>query len=281
MKTRYVKVCNQLILDETLKPSSKRIYIALLASQKNGHVHRTYADLAKQSGCSARTVSQAVAELARQGYITMTAAFRFSETAQAVLRDTNQYSIVSISDDRGFTLVPCKLLKMPLTHSAFLLAVYLLKLIGSGKRAYPSLRYCQRQLNMARATICAAIRQLASCKVLVYLRCLKSNRAYACSTYILTLWGDAVGFTAAAIPTSPAPAAAASEVKGGSIFAEHPVNTKITGELLAEKEDLKYSIRKIFFRRTGNLDCLCPSWMDTIRRSIANLKTHLRKHLLF
>lgn len=246
MKTRFVKMSNALILDSSLKPSRKRVYQALLANQRDGQVRRTYAELAACSGCSVGTVRQAVADLAAAGYIGITKTYRFSEAAEQLLKDTCIYRIHPQDFSLGFAMVPCKLLKQHITHAAYLVALYLLKLIGTGRRAWPSLRRgFEQALGLSRTTVCDAVRQLMSCKILVRLRCLTASRAYSMSSYYLTLWGEetaAVGTndSCSAMICKGCPNAgelSASSDRGGSVFDKHPLSTKITWSSMLRKRE--------------------------------------------
>lgn len=249
MKTRYVKVSNAIILDKALRPSSKRVYIALLScQQKDRTVHKTYAELASLSGCSAGTVRTALAELTQGGHIFTDRKYRLSEGMQAVVRDTNVYTLINTDCSSGYTLVPCKLLKLHITHAAFLVALYILKLVGMGKRAWPSLRKgFQKQLALSRTTICAAIRQLIQCNALVRLRCLKTNRCYSCSTFIMLLWGESAPAQKASSFSPETPEK--PPVDCGSIFVKLPVINKITQWFhYTEKTAFNY-LRKISLKQ--------------------------------
>lgn len=233
MKTRFGKVVDALILDQCIRPSSKRVYLGLLRCQNKGSVRRTYFELSKLCGCSEGTVRKAVAELSGAGYITIEKKFWYCEEKKVLLRDTNVYHIVPHNDRDGYTLVPFKLLDLKITNSAFLVAMYLMKLIGMKKRAWPSLRKgFQKALGLSRTTICAAIQQLVSCGALLYMHCMKKNRAFSCNTYMILLWGEKQS-----TPVSVETEQTATPDKGGSIFNRHPVSTKITGVSILRRSE--------------------------------------------
>lgn len=253
MKTRYVKIPNAIILDRDLRPSSKRVYVALLSCRRNDStVHKTYAELASLSGCSTGTVCSALTELTQRGYVFTDRKYRPSKGLGTVVRDTNVYTLNHADCSCSYTLIPCKLLKLHITHAAFLVALYVLKLMGMGKRAWASLRKgFQKELALSRTTICAAIRQLIQCNALVRLRCLKANRSYSCSTFIMLLWGESVQTQECLSfrPETPDE----SMVDGGSFFEKHPIINQITGwTYYAEKIRFCY-LRKIFLKQECGL----------------------------
>ncbi|HIT33127.1 MAG TPA: hypothetical protein IAC31_00680 [Candidatus Faecousia intestinigallinarum] len=219
MKTRYVKLENRAILDPSLRPSTLRVYAALRSCAREGRVRSTYLALSRTSRCAVGTVRRAVQLLEQQGYLATEKQYWRPDGAEEVWRDTNVYLLKPQDFSQGYTLVPCKLLALPITHAAFSVGVYLLKLAGCGQRAWPSLRRgFQRQLGLSRTTVCTALRQLTAYRAFLRLPCRKKNRACTMSSYIPLLWGEEK------TPALP--------LEGGSVFDKPPVKHKITSGFL-------------------------------------------------
>ena len=247
-KTQYVCMSNAIILDRRLKPSAVRVMSALLRFRRsNGTASVTLERLAATANCSVHTVQSAVRSLADNSYLTVEANYR--RVGLDALRTTNIYHITAQDMTKGYTQIPVKLCAAPITHAAYLVGCYLFKLIGVGKRAFPSLRKgFEKSLGLARTTVIAAIRQLVSNGFFYILSCRKANRAMSMNSYCVCAWGESIVPQAEVFPEM-----------GGLIFAKPCIIPKITDRTYQRKKRIIFYIRKTILKLEGQW---CPPWED-------------------
>lgn len=247
-KTQYICMSNRIIMDQRLKPSAVRVMSVLIRFRRpDGTASLALERIASLSSCSVRTVQSSIKSLSEAGYMAVEANYRRSGID--VLRTTNIYHLPAQGLTEGYTQIPVKLCTAPVTHAAFRVACYLLKLIGTGKRAFPSLRKgFEKSLGLARATVIAAIRQLVSNGFFFVLACRKANRARSMNSYCVCAWGESVQQEAVSVSQ-----------KGGLIFAKPCFIPKITRVIYLRKKSDYFCYRKMFLKQEAKL---CLSEVD-------------------
>ena len=151
-------VPNNLITDANLSYTTRRVafVLLLLAGRKGRYVTVSFAVLARLCRCSTTTAQRAVTELCTQGY----------------LLKSNRYHFILAYD---------------LTPAAFVTLLYLYRCAGRKGRAFPSLnRTAKAGLNMAKSTVCMALKALRLLQAVVRHKCVTRNRCHASSSYYLT-----------------------------------------------------------------------------------------------
>ena len=212
----FFRMPNQIITDNALYYSTKRVFAAMLAyCDKQKTVRKSVDELAQRSGCSAKTVQQALDQLTELGYISKIHNWRYSRFFSQPVFDKNTYQICRDKLRGAYTKVPRSLLGAEISHAAFVVAMGVYMLSGAEGRSYGSLNYMAKALDMAKATVCRAMEILRKLQLLVRLFCRKANRALAANSYYPT---DFL-------------------VGGSLIFTKHKVTTKITEGLYYEGND--------------------------------------------
>ena len=218
----YFPMPNCVIVEETLYYSTKRVFSTMLAyCGRHDTVRKSIEELAVLSGCCEATVQQALEQLEALGYIRKIHRWRYSRFFSRPVFDKNAYEINRKKLSGGFTLVPRELLRADVTHSAFVVALYVYMKSGRAGRSWASLRHTAKQLDMSKATVCRALELLRRLQILARLRCRKANRAFACNSFYPTAWvrPGKTGTQARKL----------FAVTGGLIFDKHKVINKITG----------------------------------------------------
>ena len=188
-KNSYVAVPNTIITDPELYPSTKRVYVAMLAyKSRKGTLHKTVSQLAVRSHCSPSAVQQAIAELTSRGLVQRSRRYRYSAVLKRKIYASNTYTLAKRDLSTGYTLIPRSLLTRELTHAAFLVALYLYMTAGRKGRAYPSLQHIADALYLAKSTVCVAIDALRLLQEFYRYHCRKENHAYSCNSYYPTGW---------------------------------------------------------------------------------------------
>lgn len=219
-KQSFAGMANHVITDPQLYPSTKRVFFAMLAyCSRHGTVRKSIKELAVLSHCSPSTVQQALEQLQERGFIHKIRCFRYSHALSRPVYARNAYQIKRGKLTGSYTLVPRELLKLDVTHSAFVAALYIYMKSGRQGRSYASLRTTAEQVYLSKATICRAMEALRHAQALVRLLCIKANRAFSCNSYFPTAW---IRFL----------------VGGGLIFSKHHVKNKITGDLYSEGKEI-------------------------------------------
>ena len=180
-------VPNNLITDTALSYTTKRVafVLLLLAGRKGRYVTVSFAALARLCKCSPTTVQKAVKELCSQGYLLKSNRYHFDEKQNHLIYASNRY--LWLRREGGYTLVSRDILAYDLTPAAFVTLLYLYRCAGRKGRAFPSLRRIAKiGLDMAKSTVCLAIKTLRLLQALVRHKCMTRSRCYASSSYYLT-----------------------------------------------------------------------------------------------
>lgn len=180
-------VPNNLITDASLSYITKRVafVLLLLAGRKGRYVTVSFAALARLCKCSTTTAQKAVKELCTQGYLLKSNRYHFGEKQNHLIYASNRY--LWLRREGGYTLVSRDILTYDLTPAAFVTLLYLYRCAGRKGRAFPSLhRIAKIGLEMAKSTVCLAIKALRLLQALVRHKCVTRNRYYASSSYYLT-----------------------------------------------------------------------------------------------
>ena len=180
-------VPNNLITDTALSYTTKRVALVLLllAGRKDRYVAVTFAALARLCKCSTTTSQKAVKELCTQGYLLKSNRYHFGEKQNHLIYASNRY--LWLRREGGYTLVSRNLLAYDLTPAAFVTLLYLYRCAGRKGRAFPSLRrIAGLGLDMAKSTVCLALKALRLLQAMVRHKCMTRNRCYASSSYYLT-----------------------------------------------------------------------------------------------
>ena len=180
-------VPNNLITDTALSYTTKRVafVLLLLAGRKGRYVTVSFAALAQLCKCSTTTAQKAVKELCAQGYLLKSNRYHFGEKLNHLIYASNRY--FWLRREGGYTLVSRDILAYDLTPAAFVTLLYLYRCAGRKGRAFPSLRrIAEMGLDMAKSTVCLALRALRFLQAVVRHKCMTRNRCYASSSYYLT-----------------------------------------------------------------------------------------------
>lgn len=164
-------VPNNLITDANLSYATRRVafVLLLLAGRKGRYVTVSFAALARLCKYSTTTVQKAVKELCAQGYLLKSNRYRW------------------LRREGGYTLVSRDILAYDLTPAAFVTLLYLYRCAGRKGRAFPSLnRTAKAGLNMAKSTVCMALKALRLLQAVVRHQCVTRHRCHASSSYYLT-----------------------------------------------------------------------------------------------
>ena len=219
-KQSFAGMANHVITDPQLYPSTKRVFFAMLAHcSRHSTVRKSVKELATLSHCSPATVQQALEQLQERGFIHKIRCFRYSQTLSRPVYARNAYQIKRSKLTGSYTLVPRELLKLDVTHSAFVAALYIYMKAGRQGRSYASLRTAAAQVGLSKATVCRAMQVLRQVQALTRLFCVMANKAFSCNSYFPTAWVRPF-------------------VGGGLIFSKHQVSNKITGVLYSEEKEI-------------------------------------------
>lgn len=187
-------VPNELIQDTTVHYTTKAVALTLLflSGRKNKAVKVTVAELAKLSHCSTATVQQAVSELMQGGYLAKRRSYRYSAEQGRLIYDANVY--VWLKRHGGYTLLKRDILDYDLTPAALASLLFLYRCGGRSGRAFPSLRHIagllkdagKNGLDMAKSTVCLALKALRVLQALVRHHCNTRRGCYSSNSYYLT-----------------------------------------------------------------------------------------------
>ena len=180
-------VPNHLITDAALSYTAKRVafVLLLLAGRKGRYVTASFAALAQLCKCSRTTVQKVVKELCAQGYLHKSNRYHFDEQQNRFIYASNRY--LWLRREGGYTLVSREILAYDLTPAAFVTLLYLYRCAGRKGRAFPSLRRIAKAgLDMAKSTVCLALKTLRLLQAVVRYNCVTRRRCHASSSYYLT-----------------------------------------------------------------------------------------------
>ncbi len=180
-------VPNNLIADTALSYTTKRVafILLLLAGRKGRYVTVSFAALARLCKCSPTTAQKAVKELCSQGYLLKSNRYHFGEKQNHLVYASNRY--LWLRREGGYTLVSRDILAYDLTPAAFVALLYLYRCAGRKGRAFPSLRrIAGLDLDMAKSTVCLALKALRLLQAIVRHKCMTRRRCHASSSYYLT-----------------------------------------------------------------------------------------------
>lgn len=217
-KQSYAVMVNHIITDPQLYPSTKRVFFAMLCyCSRHNTLRKSVGELAALSGCSPATVQQALDQLQEFGYIHKIRCFRYSVSFSKPVYARNAYQIKRSKLSGSYTMIPRSLLKLKVSHSAFVAAMYLYMTAGREGRSFASLRTAAKQTYLSKATICRVLKALRAAQAFVRLFCIMANRAHSCNSYYPTDW-------------------VRSHVGGGLNFSKHHVINKITKDSYLEEK---------------------------------------------
>lgn len=188
MKNGYVKVSNALIRDTQMAPSTKRVFIAMMAyCNRQGSLRKTYEELAELSNCSVATVYHAVQDLQERQLLQKVRTYRevYGLPGKGYASNIYKLNREAYAMDH-FTLVPRSLLSKAISHSTFVVALYLFAAAGRDGRAFPSIRKLAKDACLAVSTVVLALTALRKCQEFIRLHCRRKSGSYACNTYLAT-----------------------------------------------------------------------------------------------
>ena len=180
-------VPNNLITDTALSYTTKRVafVLLLLAGRKGRYVTVSFAALARLCKCSTTTAQKAVKELCAQGYLLKSNRYHFGEKQNHLIYASNRY--LWLRREGGYTLASRDLLAYDLTPAAFVTLLYLYRCACRKGRAFPSLRrIAEIGLDMAKSTVCLALKTLRLLQAMVRHKCVTRRRCHSSSSYYLT-----------------------------------------------------------------------------------------------
>lgn len=180
-------VPNNLITDTALSYTTRRVafVLLLLAGRKGRYVTASFAALARLCKCSTTTAQKAVKELCTQGYLLKSNRYHFGEKQHQLIYSSNRY--LWLRREGGYTLVSRDILAYYLTPAAFVTLIYLYRCAGRKGRAFPSLRRITGMgLDMAKSTVCLALKALRLLQAVVRHKCVTRCQCHANNSYFLT-----------------------------------------------------------------------------------------------
>lgn len=129
------------------------------------------------------TVSQAIDELEKAGYLRKFQNYIYSQEHQRNIYTQSTYHIIKpIKED--YTLVPYSWLAYNLTPCYFqVLLTCRMFMIQEEGRSYPSIRKIASLVKIAKSTVCLAIKEIARMGILMVAQCKKENGAYTSNSY--------------------------------------------------------------------------------------------------
>lgn len=179
----YAAIPNRLILDPSLRPTTRRVAFALYAYRNRSNtICRSIKALAKMCHCCRNTVIQALKELEAHHYLKRKHRRHYSAALRRTVYKANQY-ILRVDMSRGYTLIPRCVLRADITHTQF--AVYLLLFAKQGRssHSYPSLRRIAAALWIAKSTVCLAVHVLVCGQYIARNHCRNVLGSYSCNCY--------------------------------------------------------------------------------------------------
>lgn len=240
-------VPNELINDKTMQYTTKKVatVLLMLAGRKNKSITVKFEQLAQLTHYSSTTVQQAIRELINAGYITKSRNYRYSDTMHRLVFTANTYTWHRRIG--GYTLVRKEILDYDLTPSAFANLLFLYRCAGREGRAFPSIRRiagCLKMtqaacLDMAKSTVCIALKALRLMQAVVRRHCKTKKECYSSNSYYLTN----------VVMSNPA----ASADRGSPKSDKHSIINQITGGFKKRKE--KYCVAQ--FGRMNNFEGGC------------------------
>lgn len=187
-------VPNELINDTAVHYTTKAVALALLflSGRKNRSVTVTFGELAKLSHCSVATAQQAIKELIRGGYIIKERSYRYSDEKKRLIYAANRYAWIKRTG--GYTLLRREIMDYAISPATLANLLYLYRCGGRKGRAFPSLRRIAGKLkaagkaglDMAKSTVCRALKALRLAQAVVRHRCSTRQGCYAPNSYYLT-----------------------------------------------------------------------------------------------
>ena len=255
------------ILCYNMKPSTVHFLAALLSVGRlapDGDeiiVRKTIAVITKNGLCSRQTAYSAIEELQSRGILKLVRTYRKSNCLGQIVRAANEYHICikALKNGKaGYTRIPRSLLALPLTHSAFLIAVSLYQLAGKDGRAFPSLSKLSQDLRLSRSTVCVALQQLRAVGEFIRVHCRRMSdrtgmlsHCFAANSYYATFGaGNPFVLQPAPMMVKPAPTflgfPSANEpippahflVNGSPKIRQLPPKNKITGVHTLRKREI-------------------------------------------
>lgn len=185
---------NELINNTSMQYTTKKVatVLLLLAGRKGRSITANFAQLAELTGFSTTTVQQAIRELICAGYITKSRNYRYSDALGRLVFTANTYTWHRRIG--GYTLVRKEILDYDLTPSAFANLLFLYRCAGREGRAFPSIRRIAGRLknvqaaclDMAKSTVCAALKMLRLTQAVVRRHCRTMRNYFSSNSYFLT-----------------------------------------------------------------------------------------------
>lgn len=179
------KMPNELITNEkNLHPSTIGVALILYAYMNK---HRKFTNSLKNIATMAHrcqdTVRQAVAELESAGYIKKFQNYIYSrESEQNIYAQSTYHIIHPVQED--YTLVPYSWLDHALTPCTMqVLLSCRMFMVKEKSRSFPSIRKIAASIQVAKSTVCDAIKTVAQMCILVVESCKKEDGAYSCNSY--------------------------------------------------------------------------------------------------
>lgn len=185
MKQKTFKVPNALILDTKLSLTARKVGIVLYArSNAFGYCHKSFAQLAEQSGCAASSVRIAVRELTDAGWVKTEKTYVWNAALGRRVYGKTAYQIKPMPA-KGWTLLPRDFLRrnINLNASAFVVAAYLYVAAGSSRRAFPSIAQMAEAIGLSARTICRTLKHIRQMGELFVMHCISRKGDFAANSY--------------------------------------------------------------------------------------------------
>lgn len=280
---KYIAVPNQLICNQQLAPSDRKVALALLSFQwESKRLTKPLRFIAARANLCINTVRTCLSRLEDAGFLRRQRNYCYNRERNAVVYSATTYTLSMAAQD-NYTLLPYatvrSMLAADITPSAFLALLLLAQKQGRNHdHAYPSLRGIAREVGLAKASVCRAISVLAKRLWLICLRGKNAVGSYFCNSYYVIVnvarrsLHPAYHQTQHTTPDTTSQVF--SPVKGGLIFDKPPINKITFGSILREKTGKPY-----YGLCTVNRTPKCPRVRDKsiLLRAAASLCRAIRQ----
>lgn len=191
---RHLAIPNQLIFDDALSPSAKRVFLALATYHWSckGKIRKPIRFIAERAGVSMTTARTALLALERAGYIARYRRYKYSHAHACVVYAVTEYAVYGLDAKQDYTLIPYtiarQLLASHVTHATLTVFLGLACKQGmNNPHAYPSLRRLANDAGLAKSTVCLAIPVLSRLQFIAKNRCRNRTNRFSCNCYYVML----------------------------------------------------------------------------------------------
>lgn len=186
MRRNYFRCPNCLLHDTRLSYEAKVVGEVFYAyCNALGVTCKSYDTLAALAHCNRNTAIKAVKQLVDAGYITFCNTKYYSKKLKRVVNGKNVYSVnLNLLND-GYTIFHRYIFNQGLTAAQLVIYCEIIFCAGNENRSWPSHKNLQEATGAGHSTVCICIKIMKKLSNLLVQLCLKKNRAYAKTSYII------------------------------------------------------------------------------------------------